>query len=438
MAWWQEFAQKWNGVEAIPQAVSIPWRWLSSDASGDKGLGLFLCGAAVHIPLPLDLLRSQVVAKEERELIIAETELIAAVLVVALAAPLFPTEHLLVGIDNTVAISWMDKGTAPRPRAMRALRLLWRIQAHHRVSVSTRYIPSDQNTLADAASRLDVSRFRNASQDWLAEHGSSCRDDRRLNTGSRASLVSSFYGADGGSIGLVTQYLVEGVAPSVSSIKDVERALKTIAEYAPDFVRQKHRTVCGANGSLSLFCHSALRSILGKGRVLHLSCVESLFVPRDLRKTCEAIRCEQRSWLDSWRAYAKGGPRPEPPLAPKSVWLPGPKVSQELIAAQENRDLLRQAELLGLRAPRAPLGPQARKFIEDLRGRFVPINMLEQRDLAMATPIIPESIKRAVFDQSYDTLRFAVPATEQSRCPPSPAACVANAGRRASGCDPPP
>jgi len=231
---------------------------------------------------------------------------------------------------------------------------------------------------------------------------------------------------------------MEGVAPSVSSIKDVERALKTIAEYAPDFARQKHRAVCGANGSLSLFFHSALRSILGKGRVLHLSCVESLFVPRDLRKTSEAMHREQRAWFDGWRAYAKGGPRPEPPLLPKSVWLPGPKVPQELIAAQENRDLLRQAELLGLRAPRAPLGPEARKFVEDLRGRFVPINMLDQRDRAMATPIIPESIKRAVFDQSYRTLQFAVSPVEQSRGPPSPAACVANAGRHASGCDPPP
>jgi hypothetical protein len=161
-------------------------------------------------------------------------------------------------------------------------------------------------------------------------------------------------------------------------------------------------------------------------------------VPRDLRKTCEAMRCEQHARLAGWRAYAKGGPRPEPPLAPKSVWLPGPKVPQELIAAQENRDLLRQAELLGLRPSRTPLGPEARKFIEDLRGRFVPVNLLDQRDIAMATPIIPESIKRAVFDESYHTLRFAVPASEQPRCPPSPAACMSNAGRCASGCDPPP
>jgi hypothetical protein len=98
--------------------VLSPWRWLTSDASGEHGLGIFVCGAAVHIPLALDLLKDRPVgecSKEEQELIIAETELIAMVLLVAVAAVLFPCEHLLLGADNTVAISWFDKGTSPRP-----------------------------------------------------------------------------------------------------------------------------------------------------------------------------------------------------------------------------------------------------------------------------------------------------------------------------------
>jgi hypothetical protein len=110
LRWWKRFALKWNGVESIPPPISIPWRWLTSDASGEHGLGVFVCGAAVHVPLPLDVLKnrsSKIVTNEEQELIIAETELIAMVLLVAVAAVLFPGEHLLLGADNTVAISWL-------------------------------------------------------------------------------------------------------------------------------------------------------------------------------------------------------------------------------------------------------------------------------------------------------------------------------------------
>jgi hypothetical protein len=161
LAWWKQFAQAWNGIEPIPPPVSIPWRWLTSDASGDQGLGLFCCGAGVHIPLPLSQFKQR--DSIEARLIIAETELIAAVLLVAVAAPLFRGEHLLLGIDNQVANSWMDSGTSSRPRAMRALRILWRLQALYRVHISTRYIPSEQNVLADAASRQDAFRFFRAS-----------------------------------------------------------------------------------------------------------------------------------------------------------------------------------------------------------------------------------------------------------------------------------
>lgn len=121
--WWKRFGKSWNGIEAIPPPVSVPATWLGTDASGDCGLGLFMCGLGIHIPLPLTA--SANLSEHERELIIAETELIALVLLVALAAPSFRGHHLLVPCDNTVAIAWVARGTARRPRAMRALRMLW-------------------------------------------------------------------------------------------------------------------------------------------------------------------------------------------------------------------------------------------------------------------------------------------------------------------------
>lgn len=162
--WWNCFAQKWNGVEPIPPPITVPWRWLTSDASGDGGLGVFILGTALHVPLPLSAGASWDAAEEA--LIIAETELVAAVLLAALAAPLMRGEHVLIGVDNTVAISWLDSGTSRRPRAMRALRALVRIQAEHRIHISTHYITSDTSLLADAASRVDVPRFSRAAKDW--------------------------------------------------------------------------------------------------------------------------------------------------------------------------------------------------------------------------------------------------------------------------------
>jgi hypothetical protein len=99
-------------------------------------------------------------------LIIAETELVALVLLVALAAPSFRGHHLLLPCDNTVAVSWVTRGTSRRPRAMRALRVLWRLQAKFRVHLTVRYIESRNNVLADAASRLDVPRFSEAARAW--------------------------------------------------------------------------------------------------------------------------------------------------------------------------------------------------------------------------------------------------------------------------------
>jgi hypothetical protein len=270
LAWWSRFAKTWNGIEAVPPKVSVPWRWLTSDASGEHGLGVFLVGAALHMPLPLDYRRTADVPDAERELIIAETELIAAVLLVALAAPLFPGEHLLLGNDNQVAIAWLSRGTASRPRAMRALRLLWKIQAQHRVHVTARYIPSESNVLADAASRRDSYRFFRASRDWCASHAASIRG-AGIDTNGRTSLVATPYGSAGGAAGLLVEYLVEGHDQRLREQESqVEQLLHTISSLARRFVAQQHRRLHHVSGdggqegrSAGLFYDQAYVDFLG-------------------------------------------------------------------------------------------------------------------------------------------------------------------------------
>ncbi len=230
LLWWKRFAQAWNGVEPIPPPVTIPWRWLTSDASGDHGIGVFCCGAALHIPLPLSQFKPK--DDNELELIIGETELIAAVTLVALSAPLFRGEHLLLGIDNTVAISWMDSGTARQPQVMRTLCVLWRLQALYHIHISTHYILSEKNTLANAALCQDAFHFFRASHEWESSHHSSIRQ-YGPETHGHSSLVTASYGTAGGATGLLVEYLVQGHNSSVpDSESQVERVLGTISVLA--------------------------------------------------------------------------------------------------------------------------------------------------------------------------------------------------------------
>jgi hypothetical protein len=450
LAWWQKFAQAWNGVEPIPPPVSIPWRWLTSDASGDSGLGVFCCGAAVHIPLPLSSMQNQDAI--EANLIIAETELIAAVLLVALAAPLFRGEHLLLGIDNQNAISWLDSGTSSRPRAMRALRILWRLQALYRVHVSSRYIRSEINVLADAASRRDPYRFFRASREWESSNLSSIRE-YGLETNSRTSLVASSYGAAGGATGLLVEYLVEGHDPSVSdSESKVERILNTISALAPRFVAQQHRRlhyVPGDNrkegrSAPRLLFDQSLCGLFGESSVLHLSAGaqpdpapgSATFLAGRRSNAGEASgqgramhlgpSASHQSVRDD-KSAEHGGSVSGTDCTGGILGMPAaghvdPKAVREAKASIDAgrfrgaRDVshhqgesIQDHPICGTSAPNRGAGA--------VRPALVPLESIQPVDLALATPVIPDNIMHAVHDKSYTAVAFAVPESDQPHRP---------------------
>ena len=455
LRWWKQFSLKWNGVESIPPPISIPWRWLTSDASGEHGLGVFVCGAAVHIPLALDLLKEQPCSRSselEQELIIAETELIAMVLLVAIAAVLFPGEHLLLGADNTVAISWFDKGTSPRPRAMRALRLLWRIQATYRVHITVRYMPTDQNTLSDAASRRDAFQFFRASRDWLASHSSSL-SSFGVATDGRASLISSSYGVAGGAAGLLVQYLVEGHSCSVSDSEgQVDRILNTFSTLSKRFVAQEHHRLHHVSsnyreergGALVLQFDQGLRGLFGACDVLYLSAASepgstsgssAVFTRRSTDagetggqgRALHAGAPEDSELVGHAPADRCGGPvcnddRDTGFLGLSSARSADSETNREDApgsATSEPRDSwdvhyrhsahLKDNSIWGATAPhRSP---------SSIRSALVPLTSISPMDLRLATPIIPDAIVRAVHDRSYNAVSFAIPDSGESHCP---------------------
>ncbi len=454
LAWWKRFALSWNGVEPIPPPVSIPWRWLTSDASGEDGIGVFICGAAVHIPLPLSMFQlcGKPDSADGTELIIAETELIGAVLLVALAAPLFRGEHLLLGVDNTNAISWMSKGTAPRPRAMRALRLLWKIQAVYRVHVSTRYIPSEQNVLADAASRLDSYRFFRAGREWQSSNASSVRE-HGLETHGRTSLVASSYGAAGGAAGLLVQYLVEGHHPGVSdSESQVDRILDTISTLTHRFVAQQHRRLHNVSGdnrqegrsAPRLLYDQGLRRLFGQSDVVHFADgAEPCATPRSAAVPAGRGAHPRQESGQGRTVHAPSLASAQPVRDAESSRCGSPGDGADCISGLLGVPPTRRADsqARGETASGADAGRSAaprqlnshhganlqdqpirgtlapHRSASAIRSALVPLESLHPMDLNLATPIIPDHIMRAVHDKSYTAVAFTVPGLSQPHCP---------------------
>ena len=450
LEWWLRFASGWNGIEAIPPAVSRPASWFYSDASGEEGLGLFFCGAGIHVPLPL----ASVSSPAESDLIIAETELIAAVVLVALAGSLCPGQHVVLGVDNTVAIAWIDKGICSRPRAMLALRILWRIQAFFRVYVSVRYVTSANNALADAASRCDVTRFANAASLWSSSNSVSLRQFG-VSEG-YTSLVAVEPGPSGGAAGLLVERLVQGHHCRLRDTEgEMDGILGTFSALAPRLVAQQSDRLHNVSGdncqegpASGLLVHQSLCGLLGQGRVLYQSrSAEPSAAPRG-----EAL--SSRSSSHPWEGEGESGTVHSGAPAP---------TNDEISAVPDSRDAhgsaYRSAGLLGLSSPwesdsevsrepvaralsegrdgdrpRSGLGdprfqddpvPRAGSFgggARPSRPALVPIARISPVDLALATPVIPDEIVRAVFDRNHHALTFEVPQHCEQAYPPFDAA----------------
>jgi hypothetical protein len=448
LAWWQKFALGWNGVESIPPPVSIPWRWLTSDASGGEGIGIFCCGAGIFMPLAIAP-RSD---RPDADLIIAETELVAAVLLVACAGPLFGGEHLLLGVDNQVAISWIASGTSSRPRAMRALRTLWRLQALYRVHVSTRYIRSADNVLADAASRRDVPAFSRACASWELTHGASLRE-YKLETNGRTSLVATPYGAAGGAAGLLVQFLVEGHdARVLDSESQVERILCSFSTHARRLVAQEHcrlrhiprdyrqdrRDFSGVQLDQSLL------GLLGASKVLYTSATPEPSAASGgaaVSSGSGAVAGEEGRQGRAMPARAHSSIEPGGSLVAKGRGAAdgGLDCDFGILGLPPARD--DHSQVGGQATARAGFGrrsdsgnvppyhgeslendPVCRALASDrgassVRPALVPIESIRPMDLAAATSVLPDDIVRAVHDESYHALAFSIPGHCESNCP---------------------
>jgi len=441
--WWKNFAPKWNGVEAIPPPVTVPPTWLGTDASGDHGLGLFLLGLGIHIPLPLRTIAP--LSVEERSLIIAETELMGVVLLAALAAPSFPGGHLLIPCDNTVAISWVDRGTARRPRAMRALRILWRVQARFRIHVSTRYISSERNALADSASRLDLSRFSLAASQWAASHPAASRSDCQQPRD--PILVAVDFGATGGAAGRLAQYLVQGDDAELFVPQgQVDRVLNDLSALPTRFLTRKPGGLSDVPGNdcqpwpphelelhrgLHRLFGSSCQLLVGRPRPEPSAASAGAAVPpgagstdgQDADQSGTVLACSSSGHQSCSRGSPTGPDSGNSTsaltagvLGMPALWEPGAETRPEqgpLPGRHRSGGLSVDTDPAPLQDDTVCRAHQDYPFASTGRSALVPLARIAPVDLALATSYFPDHIQHAIRDLRRDTLTFSLPAPHQ-------------------------
>lgn len=145
--WWRTFSRAWNGVRLLqPSRHSVD---VYTDASGTKGIGgIFgLQWYASRVP------------RRYRERDIHFKEAFAILQAILRWGDEWTDLHVKFFCDNQNVVSWLTSGTSRSPQSMAVVRLIFMMAACLNFSFSIIWIPSEENALADAASRFQYSRL---------------------------------------------------------------------------------------------------------------------------------------------------------------------------------------------------------------------------------------------------------------------------------------
>jgi hypothetical protein len=147
LRWWLAFSSTWNGVRLL--SPSRPSVVVHTDASGRKGLGGIHANQWFASRAP----------RHYRNHDIQFKELYAIVQAVLRWGDMWGNHHVNFYCDNQAVVVWINSGTARPPDSMALIRLLSMLAACLNFSYSSIWIPSEENVLADAASRFQYSRL---------------------------------------------------------------------------------------------------------------------------------------------------------------------------------------------------------------------------------------------------------------------------------------
>lgn len=169
LAWWQQFLPQFNGCTELIPSRPLSLDDCSTDASSSYGYGAFLMGGYFSLtfaqaqalfpdaPLPSEPIHVH--------------ELFAVLLLCRLFSTALHGLHVRLHIDNSIVVAVINKGTAKGatgPRMMEYVRHIFWLSACHNFRLTSAYISTHDNTLADSLSRGAFSQFQNLLADWKA------------------------------------------------------------------------------------------------------------------------------------------------------------------------------------------------------------------------------------------------------------------------------
>lgn len=160
---WMIFLRNFNGCAMIPDQF---WRedcdlQLFTDASGDIGFGGFFSDKWFQGRWP------QAINHTTRS--IAWLEFFPIVVAVALWSESLQGKRIIIRSDNAAAVSIINKQSSKCPRIMGLVRFFVLQCLKSNVAFKAHHIPGKDNTIADALSRFQMPRFREA-----APHAEPC------------------------------------------------------------------------------------------------------------------------------------------------------------------------------------------------------------------------------------------------------------------------
>ena len=152
--WWCELLHSWNQASIIPETfriLSTDLR-LFTDAAKTKGLGAVLGNSWIMAAWPPDWLEIDIDFKE-----------LFAIMAAAMTwGHQWAGKRIVFITDNQPITQIWASGTTPTPNLMLLIRKLFIFAARNQFLVSFKHISGHHNIAADALSRFQVSRFRQA------------------------------------------------------------------------------------------------------------------------------------------------------------------------------------------------------------------------------------------------------------------------------------
>jgi hypothetical protein len=156
LRWWLAFLPQWDGITLIRPSRRTYWVW--TDAAGTKGLGGYYLEDSEESLLNLTARRafSARVPRHHRRKHINTKEMLAVLKAIDLWAAPGPLSgcRLILHIDNTAVVGGLSKRSI-KGEAMNTLRSLLVKAAAFDLDLIPHWIPTAENTLADALSRRE-------------------------------------------------------------------------------------------------------------------------------------------------------------------------------------------------------------------------------------------------------------------------------------------